>query len=315
MKRKALILIIVGLLILASLPVQAADDTTITVGLSLPADTGIVYENIIEGAQLAAEDSAVTLALTTANNDVETELANVQDLIDQGVDVIVLAPTDTTASVDAVLAANEAGIPVFLIGDMLPGDVELEIAGTFMPDATTAGTLGAETVCNIDEAATILELTGYVDEGDSAMDLSTAFNAGLADLCPDATTQTLDVVGMDRDAVFEAVTTALDENDAITLIFGFDDTSTLAAVDAAFRRNVQVVGVGTSEELVDNVEKIDHLVAVITPDAFGLGQATVNAPLMYLSGEDVLESLDISLSVLDLESMSNFRCPPLARNC
>ncbi len=313
MKRKALILIIVALLILASLPVQAADDTTTTVGLSLPADTGIVYENIIEGAQLAADDAAVTLALTTADNDVETELANVQDLIDQGVDVIVLAPTDAAASVDAVLAANEAGIPVFLIGDILPGDVELDIAGTFMPDAATTGTLSAETVCNIDEAATILELTGYVDEGDSAMDLSTAFNAGLAEC--DATTQALDVAGLDRDAIFEAVTTALDENDAISLIFGFDDASTLAAVDAAFRRNVQVVGVGTSEELVDNVEKIDHLVAVITPDAFGLGQATVNAPLMYLSGEDILESLDISLSVLDLESMSNFRCPPLARNC
>lgn len=317
MNRKVFSLIIVVLVALAGLPAQAADETS-TIGLSLPATTGFTYEGIADGARLAAEEAGIELAIASAEFDVETELANVQSLIDQGVDAIVFSPTDAEASVEAIATANEAGVPIFVIGNVAPGETDIDVAGTFAPDAREVGALSASVLCEAYETGTILELTGYTEDDDDALavdarDMSEGFNAELADTCPAAAVQTLNVAGLDRDAIFDEVTSALADGD-ISLIFAYNDTSTLAVVDAAFRQNVQVVGVGTSEELVSSVEKIDHLIAVIIPDVWGMGESAVETSLRYLNGEDIVDDLSVDVSVLDLD-MITLRCPPWYTNC
>lgn len=317
MNRKMIYIVVVVLWVMVALPVQAREDTAYTLGLSLPEMDGAFYGGLSDSAIFTANEAETELIVEVSDYDVETELANVQDLIDQGIDALLLSPTDPVESVAAIEVANAAGVPVFVIGDVvLAEDAEVEIAGQIAPNNAAAGELAGEAVCELaDEAGAALEVVSLDEEAtmSAVMDRSASFETYMADNCADMTIMLVNVFALDFDGALDAILAALDEQD-FDLIVGLDDVATLAAISAQgnYRmmtmKNLTVIGLGTRSEISASLEQ-ELLAALIVAEPWPLGETSVETSLAYLNGEDVEATVEAVMTILRLDTLNVARCP------
>ncbi len=76
-----------------------------------------------------AEERGVELLYTDAQSETSKQVSDVEDMIAQGVDILIIAPREFEGLAPALTAANEADVPVFL--------VDREAAGTVCEDYIT----------------------------------------------------------------------------------------------------------------------------------------------------------------------------------
>lgn len=119
MKKKAIVFATVVAMIANAIPAyaestEAADDAKkVTVGVSF----GTLQEERWDAErqrmmELDDEDDTFDLIYTDADTDANLQNDQVENMISKGIDVLVIGPQDSEASVTAVEAAKEAGIPV-----------------------------------------------------------------------------------------------------------------------------------------------------------------------------------------------------------
>ncbi|MBS1894766.1 MAG: sugar ABC transporter substrate-binding protein [Actinobacteria bacterium] len=108
------------------------------------------YEYSAEGAKTAIEVLGGTPEVLNSELDPSKELANVQDAITKQVDGIVLFPLSDASEKAAVKEANDAGIPISIVGIIPLKEVQPMIAGDaavhFMDYAKVLGEAFAEVV-------------------------------------------------------------------------------------------------------------------------------------------------------------------------
>ncbi|MBI9101403.1 MAG: sugar ABC transporter substrate-binding protein [Spirochaetales bacterium] len=75
----------------------------------------------LEGAKAKAEELGVKLIVDDAQCDVAKQVSSMENYISQGVDGIVIITVDTTAMIDVVAQATEAGIPVLSVITLVEG--------------------------------------------------------------------------------------------------------------------------------------------------------------------------------------------------
>jgi ABC-type sugar transport system substrate-binding protein len=116
-----------------------------TIGLSISTLNNPFFVTLRDGAQAAADALGVDLVVVDSQDDPATEASNMEDLIAQGVDVILVNPTDSDAIVPSILAANDAGIPVFTIDRGASGG---EVVSHIASDNVAGGRLAGAYVCD-----------------------------------------------------------------------------------------------------------------------------------------------------------------------
>ena len=92
-----------------------AGEETQTVGLAISTLNNPFFVDLEAGAKAKAQELGVSLVTLDSQDDSATEMSNVEDLINQGVDIIMINPTDSDAVKSAVEAANNANIPVITL--------------------------------------------------------------------------------------------------------------------------------------------------------------------------------------------------------
>lgn len=115
---------ILGVLVLMAMLASCAKATPeakpeepekIIIGYSMPQQIDEFQINLTEGLKDEAKELGIELVLVDSQNSPEKQTADMEDLIAQGVDLILVAPMDADAIVPSVEKANEAGIPVVTI--------------------------------------------------------------------------------------------------------------------------------------------------------------------------------------------------------
>lgn len=81
------------------------------------------YQNIIRGARIRAEELGVDLRIADADNNISAQISAAENMIAQGVDVLVLTPVDANALIPVVRQAQRAGIPVITESNVVTGAV------------------------------------------------------------------------------------------------------------------------------------------------------------------------------------------------
>lgn len=119
----------------------------------------------------AAEQFGYELIMTNADNDVQKEIADVEDLIAQGCDLIVIVPVDAEAIAPAFAACKEAGIPVIDMDTQYTSGVFGEdFITTIRSDQYAQGKAAAEWMVETfgtEEKVTVLEITGAMGQSDA----------------------------------------------------------------------------------------------------------------------------------------------------
>ena len=113
----------------ATTPNNTESGETVTIGFSGPAaDHG--WLGAINSAAIAEAEKYddVELVVAEGTNDANLQISQVETFINDGVDAIVLLPTDGAALTEVAIKAMEAGIPVI--------NVDREFSSTFAARAT-----------------------------------------------------------------------------------------------------------------------------------------------------------------------------------
>lgn len=120
---------------------SGSDEEPVTVGLITKQEDNPYWVTMREVAQDTADTQNVTLltATGTSDVDVQSQLAAIKDMVEEGADGIVIAPTDSTELVPAIEAAREAGVTVIAVDT--PVQPQAAVDAFYATDNLRAGEL------------------------------------------------------------------------------------------------------------------------------------------------------------------------------
>ena len=241
---------------------NAEEGDTVVIGWSGPeADHG--WLGAINSGALAAAESFgdVELRQAEGTNDASQQIAAVEQFINEGVDAIVLLPTDGAALTEVAIQAMEAGIPVI--------NVDREFSSTFASRVTILGDnygMGVSAGTYICE-----ELEGQSDAvvaeiaGIDSLPLTQDRSKGFADALEDCGLEVSARVAADFTVAGgeAAASQLLSANPEIDAIWNHDDdqgVGVMAAIEAAGRDEFFLVGGAGSVNMMERIEADDSVI-------------------------------------------------------
>lgn len=236
---------------------NAESGDTVVIGFSGPAADHGWLGAINSGAQAAADSfDDVELRVAEGTNDPIAQIAAVETFVNDGVDAIVLLPTDGAALTEAAIAAMEAGIPVI--------NVDREFSSPFAARTTILGDnygMGVSAGTYICEQ---LGGEGFVAEiaGIDSLPLTQDRSQGFADALEDCGLEVNARVAADFTVAGgeAAASQLLAANPQIDAIWNHDDDQgigVLAAIDAAGRDEFFMMGGAGSRSAMEAIQADD----------------------------------------------------------
>jgi ribose transport system substrate-binding protein len=268
-----------------------------TLGLSLSTLNNPFFVTLKEGAEDAAAAAGITLVVVDSQDNPATEATNLEDLIQQGVDAILVNPTDADAIVPSIQKANAAGIPVFTIDrGASGGDIISHIAS----DNEAGGRMAAEFLCEaLDGEGKVVELEGIAGTS-AARDRGKGFNDYMSEKCPDVEIIARQTANFNRTeglTVFENILQAEPEIDGV---FAHNDEMILGAIEAAEaagREDIIFVGFDAIDDALDAVDD-EKLAATIAQQPYEMGRLGVEMAFAYLTGATVDSYIPVDLALI-----------------
>lgn len=129
MKRLISLLVVITLIVGISGVSLAKSHEGIKVGLALMTTNNPFFVSMIDAVKEEVEGKYNgKLIVSDGQHDISKQLADVEDMVVQGIDLLLLNPVDADAAEPAVNMAKEAGIPVICVDGDTGGDRDLFIA-------------------------------------------------------------------------------------------------------------------------------------------------------------------------------------------
>lgn len=211
----------------------------IVVGYAGPTLTNAFFVGLEKGIKDGTAANGFQLKETNANGDAAQQFNDATNLLDQGVDVLVLTPIDSNGITPVVQAANQKGVPVFTLdrgasGGKITCFVETnnkkagQEAATWIADKLTKRYGKPQ--------GNVVDLVGLVGTT-AAADRETGFQAGLKKY-PGLKVVAKQEGGFDQEKSLNAMSNILQANSKIDAVFGANDDNTvgaLRAIDSANR--------------------------------------------------------------------------------
>jgi ribose transport system substrate-binding protein len=197
------------------------------------------YQTTYEQAFIdyAAELGVDTVVLD-AGGDVARQIAQMQDLIQQGVDAIIIWPTNAQAVVPVVRQAHQAGIPVVVTNSNI-AEAGFDFIASFSgPDNITQGNRAAEIMCDrltergLAESGQIVEIQGQPGYT-TAIERSDGFQDRFAEVCPDVELLESQPADWNREKAQRVMENLLIKYDQIDGVYSGDDNMGVGALNAA----------------------------------------------------------------------------------
>ncbi|WP_109995281.1 ABC transporter substrate-binding protein [Salinisphaera sp. LB1] len=125
--RRAVALALIPLAAVA-LPAAAADshnkpNDQLVIGMSFQELNNPYFVTMQKALQKQVDKMGAKLIVTDAHHDISKQTSDVEDMIQRGVDILLLNPTDTVGVQSAVVSAHNAGIPVVAVDAQADGPV------------------------------------------------------------------------------------------------------------------------------------------------------------------------------------------------
>jgi ribose transport system substrate-binding protein len=258
----------------------------------------------------AEKHPEVNLIITDGEDKTEKQVADVENLIQQEVKVLLISPKESAGLTGVVLKAIDAGIPVIVLDRNVDTDKYTQfIGGDNKLIGRAAGEYAVELLGGAGKAkGNVVEIWGGMGT-EPAHDRHDGFHeftdkeAGIKNLLSE---QSAD---WKQDKAYDIMTTALRNNEQIDLVYGHNDPMAygafLAAKDAGREKDIKFIGIdGLPDEGVTWVNKGELAATFLyaTPGAEGLRQAvkllngekiekTITLPTMKITKENAPEIL------------------------
>jgi len=265
----------------------------IKIGLSISTLDNPFFVSLKDGVIKAAQSKGIKVISANAQNDTAKQTNDVEDLIQQGVDVLLINPTDSAAISSAVQDANEAGIPVITMDRSADkGKVEALVAS----DNVAGGKMAANYIVQkAGKNAKVVELQGILGAS-ASRERGQGFHQ-IAD-------KQLNVIAkqtanFDRTQGLNVMENLLQGHKDIQAVFSQNDEMALGAVEAikSSGRDIIVVGFDGTDDAF-NAIKQGRMSATIAQQPVLIGQEAVKAASKVLKGEKVPKKIPVPLKLV-----------------
>lgn len=263
-------------------------------GLVISTQDNPFFVTLKEGAEKKARELGYELVVLDSQNTPSKELANVEDLVVKGINVLLINPTDSDAVVTAVKEANKAKIPVITLDrGSNGGEVVAHVASDNVAGGKMAGDFIVE---SLKGSGKVVELEG-IPGTTAARDRGQGFN--------DAINGKLEVVAkqaadFDRTKGLTVTENIIQAQPEFSAIFAHNDEMALGALralEAAGKKNVIVVGFDATDDAVASVKK-GEMAATVAQKPAEIGSKGVEAAGKILNGEQVQSYIPVELELI-----------------
>ncbi|RBO98355.1 ribose-binding protein [Rossellomorea aquimaris] len=254
------------------------------------------FVSMKNGVEDEAKKQGMEVVVVDAQNDAAKQINDVEDLIQQGVNVLLINPTDSAAISTAVQSANSLGIPVVTLDRSAEkGDVATLVSS----DNEKGGEMAGEyLVKQLGEGAKVAELEGV--PGASATRERRAGFHNIAD-------EKLDVVAkqtanFDRTEGLNTMENMIQGNPDIKAVFAHNDEMALGALQAiqSSGRDVLVVGFDGNEDAMTSIRN-GNLSATVAQQPEKIGSLAVQAGADVLAGKKVYKKIPVPLKLVTVK--------------
>ncbi|MBP8128513.1 MAG: substrate-binding domain-containing protein [Candidatus Hydrogenedentes bacterium] len=268
------------------------------IGAAMLTATHVFYQDLVEEMEAAAKEQGFTLRVQYAEFNSQRQVEQIEMFIAQGVNALIIAPTDSSGMGPAIAAARARGIPVFT-ADIAAKDAD--VVSHIASDNHQGGAILAEYLAGLlGGKGTVAVIDN--PEATSVQDRVRGFEETLAKHPDIRIVQKAPGEGQ-RDKAHSAAEKLLSAYPDLSAIFGVNDDSALgalAAVEAAgLQDKVIVVGFDGTPEARAAIQAGKALKADTVQYPREIGRKTIETVAAFLRGERVPKQVDVQVGIID----------------
>ncbi|WP_263081688.1 ribokinase [Endozoicomonas sp. Mp262] len=265
-----------------------------TMALMISTLSNPFFVTLKESAERKARQRGYNLLVLDSQDDSEKEMKNMEDLIIQGVKVILLNPADSDAAGSTVRLANSAGIPVITLDrDVSRGKVISHIASNNVAGGQIAGNY---IVGQLGGKGQVVQLEG-IPGTSAAKERGKGFRKAIEE--SDIRLVASQPGWFDRTKALSVTENLLQAHPNVNAIFAQNDEMALGAIKAvkSINKDILVVGFDGTEEGVSAVNS-GELSATIAQQADVIGEKGVEVADALLKGESISPYTPVELKLV-----------------
>jgi len=307
--KKMLSILLVLVLVLSFTACSGADEGAGgeqgKIGLVVSTLNNPFFVDLKTGAEEKAAALGYELVVLDSENDPAKELSNVEDLVTQGVDLILINPADSDAVGNAVKEANNNDIPVITLDR---GASEGEVVTHIASDNVAGGVLAGEYIIEqLSGKGKVVELEGIAGTS-AARDRGKGFNSAIEGT--DIEVVAKQTANFDRTEGLNVMENILQGQDAIDAVFAHNDEMALGAMEAikSAGRDILVVGFDATGDALESIDA-GEMAATVAQQPKLIGSLGVESADKVLSGESVDAFIPVNLKLISSEKQMSSSDP------
>jgi len=274
-------------------PAKKEDLKDIKIGLSVSTLNNPFFVSLKDGVQKEAKTMGIQVKIVDAQNDSAKQINDVEDLIQQGVDLLLINPTDSAAISTAVQSANNIGIPVVTLDRSAEKG---KVATLVASDNIKGGEMAAEYIVKkLGENVQVAELEG-VPGASATRERGKGFH-NIADKKLKVTDK--QSADFDRTKGLTVMENLLQANPDIKAVFAHNDEMALGAIEAinSSGKDIMVIGFDGNDDAL-NAIKAGKMEATVAQQPDLIGKLAVEAGIDVLQGKKVSKNIPAPLKLV-----------------
>ncbi|NRD76898.1 ribose ABC transporter substrate-binding protein RbsB [Bacillus sp. BRMEA1] len=268
----------------------------IKIGLSISTLNNPFFVSLKEGAEKEAKAQGADIITVDAQNDSAKQVSDIEDLIQKGVDVLLVNPADSDAVKTAIESANKANIPVITVDRSANGgNVVSHIASDNVAGGKMAGDFILE---KLGKKGNVVELEG-IPGSSAARERGEGFHKAIEGISG-IKVVAKQAADFDRAKGLSVMENILQANKNIQAVFAHNDEMALGALQAiaaAGLKNVIVVGFDATADAVKAVNE-GKMAATVAQKPTEIGQKGVQTAVKVVNKESVDKFIPVSLDLI-----------------
>ncbi len=277
-------------------PSKKADVKDMKIGLSVSTLNNPFFVSLKDGVIKEAKKKGIKVITVDAQNDTAKQINDVEDLLQQGVDALLINPTDSAAISTAVQSANNVGVPVVTLDRSAEKG---KVAALVASDNVKGGQMAADYIVKmVGEKAKVAELEG-VPGASATRERGKGFH-NVADKKLDVTAK--QSADFDRTKGLNVMENIIQGKPDIKAVFAHNDEMALGAIQAinSSGKDVIVVGFDGNDDAIKAVKE-GKLAATVAQQPELIGQLAVKAAKDVLQGKKVEKKIPVPLKLVTKE--------------
>ena len=286
---------------------EEKDYSDVNIAVFCKAFIGDFWQSVTAGCEAAAADYNVNITVDgmSSETDLDGQVRLIENAINKGVDVIVLAPIDSVGNVPVVEMAAEKGIKVITFNSKLESDIPLTHVAT---DNWAAGELGGQALGEAMGGEGKYAVIGAVESVKNNRDRSDGCTSYIEEHFPDMELITVQYCEGDMNKALSIATDLITANPDLKGFFTNNETTTIALATVLAEQGLkgEIIHVGFDA----TIQTADYLrdgttAAIVTQVPYNMGYIAVEKALAAYDGEELEETYDTGVALATPENVDS----------